>query len=91
MNFSGSELESMRAANARLTAEIARLEADLLRLRVERATNLADADRVVEWIRYGTKGAVISFTEGAERQIAYAVEDDRRRRLGDALIHPLQK
>ncbi len=36
----------------------------------------ADFKRVVEWIRNAKrKSAVTAFTEGPERQIAYAVED----------------
>lgn len=81
-----AELESERSANAILTEEVLAIEAELtkvqeeiLGLRIERATRLADSERVIDWIRNGTKPAVTSFTEGAERQIAYAVEDDRLR------------
>lgn len=45
-----------------------------------RLVHSADAERVIEWIRSGTNRAVLAFTEGPERQIAYAVEDDRLRR-----------
>lgn len=63
-----------------LSVENQSLREENIRLRTERATRLADSERVIDWIRNGTKPAVTSFTEGAERQIAYAVEDDRLRR-----------
>lgn len=63
-----------------LSVENQILREENIRLRTERATRLADSERVIDWIRNGTKPAVTSFTEGAERQIAYAVEDDRLRR-----------
>lgn len=60
-------------------------------LQANRLAESASAERVIQWIRTGAKSAVLSFTEGPERQIAYAVEDDRRRRLEDAVIYPLGK
>lgn len=48
------------------------LEAENLRLRADRV----DAERVIAWIRNPSRGrANTSFTEGPDRQIAYAVED----------------
>ncbi len=59
----------------RLQAECARLEAENIALRSERALRLADAERVCAWIDDASrKPAVLSFTEGMERQIAYRFE-----------------
>lgn len=63
-----------------LSVENQSLREENIRLRTERTTRLAYSERVIDWIRNGTKPAVTSFTEGAERQIAYVVEDDRLRR-----------
>lgn len=51
------------------------LESEILRLRQERAVRLADAERVLAWIDDpARKPAVLAFTEGNERQIAYRFE-----------------
>lgn len=53
----------------------AQLEAELFALRQERATRLADAERVLAWIDDPQrKPAVLAFTEGNERQLAYRFE-----------------
>lgn len=58
-----------------MAAELERLDAENVALRQERAQTLADADRVCAWLDDPTrKPAVQSFTEGAERQIAYRFE-----------------
>lgn len=46
---------------------------DLVRRHIE----LEDyrTDNIIDWIRNGSKPAVLSFTAGNERQIAYAIED----------------
>ncbi len=65
----------MAAELERLQAECARLEAENIALRSERALRLADAERICAWIDDpGRKSAVLSFTEGPERQIAYRFE-----------------
>lgn len=78
------EIKVQAAAAKAQAAEIARLKRELrteqdelVDERARRANNYADAGRVVEWIRSGAtrKPAVGAFTEGPERQIAYAVED----------------
>lgn len=51
----------------------------LAEMQAIRLAQSADADRVINWIRNSAKRAVTAFTEGPERQIAYAVEDDRLR------------
>lgn len=52
------------------------LDREAHELRTERANRLADADRVIAWIRTpARRAAVASFTAGPERQVAYAVED----------------
>lgn len=51
------------------------LEAEVHRLKVERANRLADVERVVAWMNDPKrKRAVHAFTDGPERQIAYWVE-----------------
>lgn len=40
----------------------------------KRYARLADSERVIDWIRNGTKPAVLSFTSGPERSICYVVE-----------------
>ncbi|MHB1643930.1 MAG: hypothetical protein ACYCS8_15005 [Acidithiobacillus sp.] len=51
---------------------IQNLEAENLRLR----DDLVNTERVIAWIRNPRRGrANTSFTEGPDRQIAYAVED----------------
>ncbi len=51
---------------------IQNLEAENLRLRAERV----NTERIIAWIRNPHRGrANMSFTEGPDRQIAYAVED----------------
>ncbi|TXT27835.1 MAG: hypothetical protein FD131_3517 [Rhodocyclaceae bacterium] len=52
------------------------LEAELHTLRVERAQYLADTRRITTWLDASTtrKPAVLAFTEGPERQIAYRFE-----------------
>lgn len=58
-----------------LAAEYERIETENVALRQERAMRLADAERVCAWIDDPKrKAAVLSFTEGAERQIAYRFE-----------------
>lgn len=65
----------MAAELERLQAECARLEAENIVLRSDRALRLADAERVCAWIDDpGRKSAVLTFTEGMERQIAYRFE-----------------
>lgn len=61
----------------RLTHALRAAQDELVDERARRANSYADAGRMVEWIRSGAtrKPAVSSFTEGPERQIAYAVED----------------
>lgn len=61
----------------RLKRELRTAQDELVDERARRANSYADAGRVVEWIRTGAtrKPAVGAFTEGPERQIAYAVED----------------
>lgn len=54
----------------------AQLEAELHALRVERANQLADVERVIAWLDDpNRRPAAHAFTEGPERQIAYRVED----------------
>lgn len=48
-------------------------------LRAEMANNRADAGRLIDWIKAGCKNANTAFTEGPERQVAYAIEDALRR------------
>lgn len=51
------------------------LEAELHTLRVERAQYLSDTRRIAAWLDASTrKPAVLAFTEGPERQIAYRFE-----------------
>lgn len=51
------------------------LEAEVHRLKVERANRLADVERVVAWMNDPQrKRAVNAFTDGPERQLAYWVE-----------------
>lgn len=51
-------------------------QAEMLDLRLARANTLADAARVVAWLRDpNRKRAVHAFTSGPERAICYAVED----------------
>lgn len=51
------------------------LEAELHTLRVERAQYLADSRRIAAWLDSSTRQpAVLAFTEGPERQIAYRFE-----------------
>ncbi len=65
----------MAAELERLQAENSRLEAENLTLRSERANKLADVERVCAWIDDPSrKRAVLAFTEGPERQIAYRFE-----------------
>jgi len=65
----------MAAELERLQAECARLEAENITLRSERALRLADAERVCAWIDDPSrKSAVLSFTDEVERQIAYRFE-----------------
>lgn len=55
-----------------MARNIQNLEAENLRLRAERV----NAERVIAWIRDPHRErANMSFTEGPDRQIAYAVED----------------
>lgn len=59
----------------------AQLEAELHTMRVERANRLADAERLNAWLDDPNRlRAGHAFTEGAERQIAYRVEDLLSRR-----------
>lgn len=52
------------------------LERELSDIRQEVANHYAHAGRLIEWIRNPKrKHAVNAFTEGPERQVAYAVED----------------
>ncbi len=62
---------------SRLKRELRTAQDELVDERARRASSYADAGRVVEWIRAGTtrNSAVSAFTEGPERQVAYAVED----------------
>jgi hypothetical protein len=55
-----------------MARNIQNLEAENLRLRAERV----NTERVIAWIRDPHRGrANTSFTEGPDRQIAYAVDD----------------
>lgn len=76
--LSRQEIQQLRNdGHDKAANEIERLREEIHGLRVERAQRLADAVRVIEWIRDSDKPAVLAFTESAERQIAYAVENDR--------------
>lgn len=58
-----------------MAAELERLQAENLTLRSDRALRLADSELVCAWIDDHTrKRAVLAFTEGPERQIAYRFE-----------------
>jgi len=58
-----------------MAAELERLQAENLALRSDRSLRLADSERVCAWIDDPRrKRAVLSFTEGPERQIAYRFE-----------------
>lgn len=71
------EIKTNGAEADRLKRQLRTAQDELVDERARRASNYADAGRVVEWIRTGVtrKSAVSAFTEGPERQIAYAVED----------------
>lgn len=71
------QAERLTSDVAQLTAALRTAQDELVVERARRANSYADAGRVVEWIRTGVarKLAVHAFTEGPERQIAYAVED----------------
>lgn len=71
------EIKANGAEADRLKRQLRTAQDELVDERARRASNYADAGRVVEWIRTGAtrKSAVSAFTEGPERQIAYAVED----------------
>ncbi|MBL1153143.1 MAG: hypothetical protein HND43_10490 [Armatimonadetes bacterium] len=58
-----------------MAAELARLDAENVALRQEKAQTLADTGRICAWLDDpARKPAVLSFTEGAERQLAYRFE-----------------
>lgn len=70
------EVKRQSAEIGELKSELKTAQHDLVSERVERANTLADAGRVIEWIRAGDRTpAASAFTAGPERQIAYAVED----------------
>lgn len=55
--------------------EIASLQEDIFGLKFTCANHHANVNRIIEWINDPKrKPAVHAFTEGPERQIAYAVE-----------------
>lgn len=68
-------IRMMAAELERLQADYIRLEAENLTLRSERANKLADSERICSWIDdHARKRAVLAFTEGPDRQIAYRFE-----------------
>lgn len=72
-----SMITTQTAEIERLKGELRAVQDEVIEERARRVNNFADAGRVVEWIRSGDgrRRAVNAFTEGPERQIAYAVED----------------
>lgn len=50
-----------------------RISRELTALKVEVANNYANVEKIINWMSTD-KPAVIAFTEGPERQIAYAIE-----------------
>lgn len=63
---------SLESDTRDLARIVQKLETENLRLRAERV----NTGRVIAWIRDPRRGrAHTSFTEGPDRQIAYAVED----------------
>lgn len=53
----------------------AELEAEIHRLKVERANELANVERIVAWMNDPQrKRAVSAFTDSPERQLAYWIE-----------------
>lgn len=66
---------------AEIESLLARARTELLDEKIRRVNHYADAARVVRWIRDPKRApAAAAFTEGPERQVAYAVEDALRRR-----------
>jgi hypothetical protein len=83
------EIKANGAEADRLKRELRIAQDELVDERARRASNFADAGRLVEWIRIGVarKPAVSAFTDGPERQIAYAVEDVLAKTAPDAEKH----
>lgn len=64
-----------KADERKVTETVARLRKELFDERMERTNHWAHAGRVIVWIGNPNRPpAVTAFTEGPERQIAYAIE-----------------
>lgn len=69
--------------------KLSELQRELSELKIACANRHADADRVVAWINDPKrKPSYTAFTEGPERQIAYAIEAVLWRSISDAIVQP---
>lgn len=58
------------------TSQVDMLKSEIQALREERTNSLADIERIFAWLdNPRRKPAILSFTEGPERQVAYRFEN----------------